>query len=54
MPVIPVYLAEMQMLHETHPEIYEEFRQGNWVVNKNYVQLVQIMPWNTVNEGGAL
>lgn len=33
--VIPVYLAEMQMLHESDPEIYEEFKQGNWVVNKN-------------------
>ena len=33
--MIPVYLAEMQMLHESDPEIYEEFKQGNWVVNKN-------------------
>lgn len=33
--MIPVYLAEMQMLHETDPEIFEEFQQGNWVVNKN-------------------
>lgn len=33
--MIPVYLAQMQMLHESDPEIYEEFKQGNWVVNKN-------------------
>ena len=33
--MIPVYLVEMQMLHESDPEIYAEFKQGNWVVNKN-------------------
>jgi len=33
--MIPIYLTEMQMLHESHPEIYEEFKRGNWVVNKN-------------------
>ena len=33
--MIPVYLAEMAKLKETDPEIYEEFQQGNWVVNKN-------------------
>ena len=33
--VIPLYLAEIQMLQETDPEKYEEFLEGNWVVNKN-------------------
>lgn len=33
--MIPVCLAEMGKLKETDPEIYEEFQQGNWVVNKN-------------------
>lgn len=33
--MIPVYLAEMHMLEESDPEIYEEFQRGNWVVNKN-------------------
>ena len=33
--MIPVNLAEMAKLKETDPEIYEEFQQGNWVVNKN-------------------
>ena len=33
--LIPVYLAEMQMLHESDPEIYGEFKQGNWVVDRN-------------------
>ena len=33
--MIPVYLAEMSSLKESDPEIYEEFIQGNWVVNKN-------------------
>ena len=44
------YLAEMQVSHETVPEIYEEFKQGNWVENNHSVchsvQLVQIMPWS--------
>ena len=35
--MIPVYLAEMQMLSESDPEIYAEFKQGNWVVNKKYL-----------------
>ena len=33
--MVPVYLAEMRVLHETDPEIFQEFQQGNWVVNKN-------------------
>lgn len=33
--MIPVYLAEMSFLKESDPEIYEEFIQGKWVVNKN-------------------
>ena len=33
--MILVYLAEMHMLKETDPVIYEEFKQGNWVINKN-------------------
>ena len=33
--MIPLYLAEMQMLQVTDPEKYEEFLEGNWVVNKN-------------------
>lgn len=33
--MIPLYLAEIQMLQETDPEKYEEFLEGNWVVNKN-------------------
>ena len=32
--MIPVYLAEMGKLKETDQEIYKEFQQGNWVVNK--------------------
>ena len=34
-PVIPLYLAEMKSLKETDLEIYNEFMEGNWVVNKN-------------------
>ena len=32
--MILVYLAEMEMVKETDPEIYQEFQKGNWVVNK--------------------
>lgn len=33
--MIPLYLAEMQALQQSDPEIYREFLEGNWVVNKN-------------------
>lgn len=33
--MLPLYLAEMQKLQQSDPEIYEEFLKGNWVVNKN-------------------
>jgi len=33
--MIPLYLAEMKSLPDTDPDIYDEFRNGNWVVNKN-------------------
>ena len=33
--IIPLYLAEMKMLPESDPELYEESRKGNWVVKKN-------------------
>ena len=33
--MIPLYLAEMQKLPKSDPEIYQEFLNGNWVVNKN-------------------
>lgn len=33
--MIPLYLAEMQYLNETDPDVIKEFKKGNWVVNKN-------------------
>ena len=33
--MIPVYLAEMEIMKDPDPEIYQEFQNGNWVVNKN-------------------
>ena len=33
--MIPLYLAEMKSLEKFEPEIYREFQEGNWVVNKN-------------------
>ena len=32
---IPLYLAEMKSLQNSDPDIYSEFEDGNWVVNKN-------------------
>ena len=33
--MIPLHLADMEALSESDVGIYEEFLQGNWVVNKN-------------------
>lgn len=33
--MIPVYLSDMQSLEQTDADIYDEFLQGIWVVNKN-------------------
>ncbi|EDO31470.1 predicted protein [Nematostella vectensis] len=33
--MVPLYLPEMQMLEATDPAIYQEFMEGNWIVNKN-------------------
>lgn len=33
--MIPQHLAEMQMVQVTDLEIYDEFLEDNWVVNKN-------------------
>jgi len=33
--MIPLYLAEMESLKNDDPLLYEEFRSGTWVVNKN-------------------
>ena len=33
--MVPLYLAEMDSLPATDPDVYAEFLSGNWVVNKN-------------------
>lgn len=33
--MIPLYLADMAALREAEKDIYQEFLEGNWVVNKN-------------------
>ena len=33
--MVPMYLAEMDSLPATDPDVYAEFLSGNWVVNKN-------------------
>ena len=47
---IPLYLAEMNCLPTTDPDVYGESLSGNWVVNRTLayhsVRLVQIMDSN--------
>ena len=33
--MVPLYLAEMDSLPATDPDVFAEFLSGNWVVNKN-------------------
>ena len=33
--MIPVYLAEVKIVKDTDPEIYQKLQNGDWVVNKN-------------------
>ncbi len=33
--MVPLYLAEMATLRDTDPDIYQEFMDGNFAVNKN-------------------
>ena len=33
--MIPLYLADMESLKLSDPDVYREFLDGNWVVNKN-------------------
>ena len=46
----PVYLAEMKGLEISHPELYEEFMEGNFVVKRkdgrfNQVPIDQATEW---------
>ena len=34
--LIPLYIADMQKVKRTDPDIYAEFMRGNWIVNKNW------------------
>ena len=40
----PVYLGDMKALAQTDTEVWEEFMEGNWVVNKNMVPFCAIGP----------
>ena len=33
--LMPLYLADIELLRQSDPDIYQEFMKGNWVVNKN-------------------
>ena len=33
--LIPLYIADMQQVKVKDPDIYQEFMNGNWIVNKN-------------------
>ena len=34
--LIPLYIADMQKVKRTDPDIYAEFMRGNWIGNKNW------------------
>ena len=37
-----MYLSDMKSLAESDPEIWREFMDGNWVVNKNAIPFFAI------------
>ena len=41
--LVPLYLAEMTALQSTDPDIYQEFMDGNFVVNKNQIPFCAII-----------
>ena len=47
--MIPVYLAKIASLNDINPRLYEEFTNGNWVVNKT-----QPVPFCAVGGDNAL
>ena len=47
--MMPLYLAEIEMLAENDPLLLEEFEGGNWVVNKN-----EVVPFCAVGTDTAL
>lgn len=42
--MVPLYLAEMKSLQQTHRDVWAEFQSGNFVVNKNDVEFRAIGP----------
>jgi hypothetical protein len=40
--MIPLYLAQMKNVEMQHPELWEEFQKGNWVVNRNAIPFCAI------------
>lgn len=42
--MVPLYIAEMRALEETDSDVWNEFRSGNFVVNKNKVSFCSIGP----------
>jgi len=41
--LVPLYLAEMTALQSTDPDIYQEFMDGKFVVNKNQIPFCAII-----------
>ena len=42
--MVPLYLAQMELLESRDPDIYEEFMKGNFCVNKNDIPFCAIGP----------
>ena len=46
--MVPLYLAQMELLESTDPEIHEEFMSGNFCVNKNDIPFCTIGPEHAI------
>ena len=42
--MVPIYLAEMRALKNTDSDIWTEFNNGNFVINKNKIPFCSIGP----------
>ena len=46
--MVPLYLAQMELLESSDPDIYEEFMKGNFCVNKNGIPFCAIGPEHAI------
>ena len=44
---LPVYLADMQQLELTHPDVYNEFAAGNHTISHSGQPFLPTWPWSS-------